>query len=146
MSRSRPRPQETPPRSRVPWFPAAWGRDLIPIHCQARWTRPLAVSRRRPSFTATLEYSVTETLGLEEHIAEYRKILEQYPERKVRLLDATNRLDLEHGLATVYIDLERTGFPPGVVQTVIAVYEWQLVKQKWLCSKMIGMRGSGSGK
>ena len=96
-----------------------------------------------PSWTASLDYNVKEPPRLEDHIAEYQKMVEAYPEHNLRLLDASTSLDLEHRFAAVYLNLELTGHPPGVIQTGIGVFEWRLVKQTWICSKMTGMRGTG---
>lgn len=99
-----------------------------------------------PSWTASLDYNVKEPPRLEEHIAEYEKMVEEYPEHRLRLLDASTSLDLEHRYASVYLNMELTGHPPGVVQTGIGVFDWRLVRQKWVCSKMMGMRGGSYGK
>ncbi|EME42469.1 hypothetical protein DOTSEDRAFT_73337 [Dothistroma septosporum NZE10] len=99
-----------------------------------------------PSWTAALEHNKPKPSYLEEHIQEHYRLVELFPDRICRWLDASTSLDLEHGLATVYINMELTGSPPGVVHTGIVLYEWQLVQQKWVCVKMIGMRGSGDSK
>ena len=78
---------------------------------------------------------------LEEHLEMQRHIAEECPEYCLRLLDLYTEVNERTGSASVFMTVEATGIPPGVIRQSIGVSKFQLIDGRWLCVRYGGARG-----
>lgn len=79
--------------------------------------------------------------GLEEHLEMQRQIAQEHPQYRLRLLDLHTEVDERAGSASVFMTVEATGIPPGVIRQSVGVSKFQLIDGRWLCVRYGGARG-----
>lgn len=102
---------------------------------------PSASSHVAQGFKA--EYQQVGSLTMSQHTAIYRNLTIEYPEYHIELLTCNPEVEAAAGKATVFMDLQVTGAPPGVVRNSVTVTEWKLVGpgRNWTCFRMSTIRG-----
>ena len=78
---------------------------------------------------------------VEEHLDMQRQIAEEFPEYRLRLLDLYTEVSERAGSASVFMTVEATGIPPGMIRQSIGVSKFRLIDGRWLCVRYGGARG-----
>lgn len=92
-------------------------------------------------FTASLD---APPANKEEIIVHFQKLAALYPETHVRSVETKAYVYPSLGQADVYMNLEGTGNPPGLVRQGFCTLEWELHDEKWICVKHSGMGGTSA--
>lgn len=83
---------------------------------------------------------------MDQHFEITRQLTIDHPELWIHVVNVSTQMGYRDLCADVYVDMEHTGYPPGVVRTTIGVFHWKQFdeengKKKWLCVRHTGARG-----
>ncbi|CAK4031790.1 Hypothetical predicted protein [Lecanosticta acicola] len=92
-----------------------------------------------PNFRASLD---SPSSTAEEILVHFHKLVEVYPETHVRAVETKAYVYPNLGKADVYMNLEGTGNPPGLVRQGFCQLDWELVDGKWTCVRHKGLGGT----
>ncbi|KAF2165414.1 hypothetical protein M409DRAFT_24264 [Zasmidium cellare ATCC 36951] len=87
------------------------------------------------SFRANAEHFSSRELTLPEYLLAFRELTIDHPQHHANPLDMTTYVDRELGHAKVFVNVEVTGCPVGIVRKSVAVVEFQLEGKEWKCFK-----------
>lgn len=71
----------------------------------------------------------------------FRRFVDVYPDYRMRVTDVSTEVHEKARWAISYVSMETTDMPPGVTRPSVGVFEWKMIKGKWLLSKYEGMAG-----
>lgn len=83
---------------------------------------------------------------LDQHIELTKQLTIDYPELCIHVLNISTHMGYRDLCADVFVDMEHTRYPPGVVRRCLGVFHWKRFDQKnggmkWLCMRHTGARG-----
>ena len=99
-------------------------------------------------FRANAEHFSSQELTLAEYLAAFHELTTQHPQHYANPLDMTTYVERELGYAKVFLNVEVTGCPVGIVRKSVAVVEFQLEGADWKCigwGSMVGDVGKLTG-
>lgn len=73
--------------------------------------------------------------------AMFRRIIEAYPDYKMRIKAIAKTVHERARWAISYVTMESLGSMPGVVRPSLGVFEWKQIDGRWLISRYEGMAG-----
>jgi hypothetical protein len=84
--------------------------------------------------------------SLEENIAMFQFMAQQYPEYHIKIFDLSTEVDEKAGKALMFWNAETSGLPGGVTLPSVGMCEFRLVSGvEWKCVSFRGARGTGDG-
>lgn len=119
-------------------------KNFIELHNSTNITSLLSASWVAPYFMAGTANRTSADINMRTYVERQLQHLQKFPEFYTRLVNVQAELDPSSKTATVFVDTEHSGAPPGVKIPGIGILSWRAdeLSGKWFFWKLVVMRGN----
>lgn len=119
-------------------------RHFIELHNSTSIATLLEADWVAPYFLAGTANRTTADIDMQTYVQRQLQYLEVFPQFSTRLINVQAELDPACKSATVFVDTEQEGAPPGVKIPGIGILSWRAdeLSGKWFFWKLVVMRGN----